>query len=289
MGKVTAFFRLTRIEHSIMLVFAVIAAELIAKGLPSIPILALSLITPIFISMASFAINDYFDVESDRLNKRFERPLVSGELGKSSALGISVVCLLIGIGASVFINLNAFAIALIFGILAVLYSYKLKDMLLLGNLYIGLSMAIPFLFGNFVVSQSINYGILVILFISFLSGTAREIHGMIRDYKGDSKARKSKNLVAYVTRGRAAQIAFILYLEAVILSVFLFFFAHPFRFNITYIIPIGIADVMLMYTAVACLFSDDRRTYKMIRNVSLAAMGIAILGYLLAPLLSITI
>ena len=50
MGKISAVLRLTRIEHSLMLVFAVLAAELITKGLPSANYLALSFITPIFIS-----------------------------------------------------------------------------------------------------------------------------------------------------------------------------------------------------------------------------------------------
>ncbi|MEM3228556.1 MAG: hypothetical protein QW549_03130, partial [Candidatus Micrarchaeaceae archaeon] len=71
MNKIGAILRLTRIEHSVMLIIAVVAAELIAsRSLPDYFVLALSLITPIFISMASFAINDYFDIETDRLNKK---------------------------------------------------------------------------------------------------------------------------------------------------------------------------------------------------------------------------
>ncbi|HUB92789.1 MAG TPA: UbiA family prenyltransferase, partial [Candidatus Saccharimonadales bacterium] len=68
--KFKAVLKLTRIEHSIMLVIAVLAAELIAKGLPSLPILVLSLIAPVFISMAAFAINDYFDLKVDKINKK---------------------------------------------------------------------------------------------------------------------------------------------------------------------------------------------------------------------------
>ena len=63
-----------------MLVIAVVAAELLAGGLPATGVLALSLITPIFVSMGSFAINDYFDIGVDRLNRKKNRPLVSGAL-----------------------------------------------------------------------------------------------------------------------------------------------------------------------------------------------------------------
>ncbi len=287
MTKLGAFFRLTRIEHSLMLVVAVLAAELIAGGLPGHLTLALSLITPIFISMASFAINDYFDVASDRANGRFDRPIVSGEISKGSALVISVVCLVIGIGASAFINFYAFMIAWVFGLLAMLYSYRLKDTLLLGNAYIAFSMAIPFLFGNFVVTTTLLPGIVAIFFIVFLSGLAREIQGMIRDYRGDQKARKSRNLVHYTRKERAAQIAFILYLEAILISIFLFFFIEPFRFNLTYLVPIAIADGMIAYIAVRCLFDERNATYRLAKNVSLAAMGIALLGYLISALVAV--
>ena len=125
MSKLVALLRLTRAEHSIMLIIAVIAAEFIAKGIPSPSLLVLSLIAPASISMASFAINDYFDVAVDKANKRM-RPIVTGELTKDDALLVTAAGMLIGIIASAFINVQCFAIALIFGILALLYSYRLK-------------------------------------------------------------------------------------------------------------------------------------------------------------------
>lgn len=289
MGKVGAFFRLTRIEHSAMLVVAVIAAESISGGLPALPILVLSLVVPIFISMASFAINDYFDVASDRTNKRTDRPIVSGEISRKSALAISIVCLITGIGASVFINFYAFIIAWIFGAMAMLYSYRLKDILLVGNIYIAFAMAIPFVFGNYVVSITLEPAIVAVFFIVFLSGLAREVHGMIRDYRGDTKARNTRNLVHYIGKGRSSQIAFVLYLEAILISVFVFFFIEPFRFNLLYIVPIAIADAMIVYIAVRCLFDESNHTYRLARNISLVAMGIALLGYLISAIGIVTI
>ncbi len=285
MGKISAFFRLTRIEHSVMLVVAVIAAELISSGLPGPIALALSLVAPVFISMSSFAINDYFDVESDRANRRFDRPITGGEISRRSALHISVICMLIGLAASAFINAYAFAIAVVFGALAFLYSYRLKDTLLLGNMYIAFAMAIPFIFGNLVVVDALRPGIVAIFFIVFLSGLAREIHGMIRDYRGDVKARGSRNLLRYINKVTAAQLAFVLYLEAILISVFLFFFIFPFRFNLYYLAPIAAADALLAYVAISCMMRIDHRTYAIARNVSLAAMGLALLGYLVSPIL----
>ena len=286
MGKAGAFFRLTRIEHSAMLVVAVIAAELISVGrLPALPVLALSLVVPIFISMASFAINDYFDVASDRANGRTDRPIVSGEISRGSALAVSVVCLVIGIGAGVFINLYAFSIALLFGMLAMLYSYKLKDVLLAGNVYVAFTYAIPFVFGNYVVSSTLQTAIIAVFFAVFLTGLAREIHGMIRDYSGDAKARRTKNLVRYTGKVRASQVAFVLYLEAILISIFIFFFVPPFRYNLYYIVPIAVGDIMFMYVAVACMIRGSLQTYKLGRNITLIAMVIVVMGYLASAIL----
>ncbi len=290
MNRIGAIIRLTRIEHSIMLVIAVIAAELISGYIPSIIVLALSIITPIFVSMGSFAINDYFDVESDRANKRMDRPIVNGSIKRNEAFNIAIICFVIGVAASALINVAAFIIAFAFAILAYLYSYRLKDTLLVGNAYIAFSMVIPFIYGAYVVSNSIGINIVLIGIVIFLAGLAREIHGMIRDYSGDMKTRKTKNLVYHIGAGRSAQLAFILYIEAIIVSIYMFFFAPPFAFNILYIIPIAVTDIVIAYIAVGFLTGKKSKGfYKFSRNASLAVMGIALLAFLLSALLFVMV
>ena len=285
MNKVTAILRLTRVEHSFMLVIAVLAAELITKGLPTLPILALSLITPIFVSMGSFAINDYFDVEADRANKRLDMPIVSGAVSKNGAVYTFCLCMLIGIGASLFINAYAFVIALVFGALAFIYSYRLKGTLLLGNAYIALSMVIPFMFGDFVVSGMVPANIVLICFVIFLSGLAREIHGMIRDYRGDVRARKVKNLIHHIGARRSAYIAALLYVEAIAISVFMFFFMPPFWHNLVYMVPILVVDAMLLYVSLGYVLYSSRKFFNASRNLSLGAMALALVVYLATPLI----
>lgn len=91
MGKFSAFIRLTRIEHGFMLVVAVLIGEIVAlRGFPPAGIALLSILPPFLIEIGSFAINDYFDIESDRKNKKSDRPLVTGELSPAFAIGLSV-------------------------------------------------------------------------------------------------------------------------------------------------------------------------------------------------------
>lgn len=193
MAKIADLVKLTRVEHSLMLAIAVFIGELIsASKLPEPSMIALSFVPPILLGMASFSINDYFDLESDRINKRFDRPLVAGKVSPKFAHNFAIALFLIGILVSFAVNFNAFIIVTIFALLSYLYSYKLKDIALIGNAYIAMTMAIPFVYGNFVVNQNLDNGALILSLIAFTTGLAREITGTIRDIGGDKKARGSK-------------------------------------------------------------------------------------------------
>lgn len=293
MNKLVALLKLTRIEHSAMLAVAVLAGELIVAGhLPNAYVLILSLIVPVFVSMGSFAINDYYDVEVDTLNKKTKRPIVSGAISKKGAMYTATASFLIGVIASAFINYDAFAIAFIFAALAATYSYKLKEMLLVGNIYIAFSMAIPLIFGNYVMSASLSINIVLISLVILFSGMAREIHGMVRDYHGDIKARRIKNLPYYTSLRSSSYAALALYAIAIAISVFMFFFKRPFSYNLIYIIPIAVTDLMLLYVSAVYLKryrSTKEGAFDTARDMSLGAMALALLAYLASSVVYISV
>lgn len=289
MNRLLAMLKLTRIEHSLMLIIAVAAAELISGGIPTLQILLLSFITPALVSMGAFAINDYYDVGTDKANRRMNRPIVAGAISRTGARNVAMACFAIGIAASIPINAYALAIAAIFAALSYLYSYKLKDLLLVGNAYVAFSMVIVFIFGDLVVSNFININIILICFIIFASGLAREIHGMIRDRAGDIKVRGAKNLIRYIGVKRSATFALMLYVEAIVISVFLFFYLLPFRYNLVYLVLVMIADALLAYVAAVYMIRDDRKSFDRARDLSLLGMGVALLAYLVAPLFYVVV
>jgi geranylgeranylglycerol-phosphate geranylgeranyltransferase len=215
---------------------------------------------------------------------------VNGSISKQEAYSIAIFCFVVGVAASIFINISAFVIAFVFGLLAYLYSYKLKDMLLVGNIYIAFSMVIPFIYGSYVVSSKLGIDIMLIGMVIFLAGLAREIHGMVRDFAGDSKARNTKNLVYHIGAARSSQLAFILYVESIIISVYLFFFEVPFAFNLVYIAPIAVCDIILAYIATGYLMhKKDKKFNRFARNASLGAMALALIAFLAAAIIFIHI
>lgn len=295
MGKLLSILRLTRIEHSLLLIVAVIAAELISSSmLPPLPLLLLSLVPPVFISMASFAINDYFDIEVDRKNRKM-RPLVDGSLEPIEAVYITVVGLAIGIIAGALINQLCFIISVAFGLLAVLYSYKLKEIFFIGNAYIALSMAIPFIFGNYVVSNVLQPSIPVIVMMIFFAGLAREIHGTLRDFEGDTTVRRARSVPKVFGERNAARLSLAFYCLAIAASLYLTTFP-PFSFSHVYLLLIFVADFMFLWIGVGHMTGPKRMIkigflqygghgfYEKARSASLWAIGIALLALLLAPL-----
>jgi geranylgeranylglycerol-phosphate geranylgeranyltransferase len=285
MGKPAAILKLTRVEHSLMLAVAVVAAELLAGGIPSPAAFLLSLIAPVFISMASFAVNDYFDIKVDRLNKK-ERPLVEGSLTPGDAIKVAVTCFAIGIAAALLLNIYALVIAVAFAALAVLYSYKLKEIFLLGNIYIAFTMVIPFIFGSYVVASSVPYGVLLICAMVFFSGLAREIHGTVRDYRGDVKVRKVKTLPRIIGMLASSILALLFYLVAIAMSAYLFLKVPPFKLNLAYGVVILVSDLMLLYVGAGYLYKKKhaQRFYDSTRNISLLAMVFALVAILIAAL-----
>lgn len=284
MGFLKELLILTRFEHAIMLAIAVLIAEIIVLG--SFPILTsivvLSLLVPILSEMGSFALNDYLDIETDRLNKCMNRPLVKGTISPKFAFWFSIVCLLLSTILAYFINSYAFLIALLFNLVAILYNWKLKELPLVGNIYIAFTMAIPFIFGNYVVSDNLSPIILLLALLGFLSGLAREIIKSIQDMEGDIKARKSKTLPVIIGKKSALLVASILYLFFVPLT------ALPFMLGLSFsLLPIALialADLGILYIVYLLLKKSDKKTFKKARNLSLVCLFIGLIGLLLASL-----
>lgn len=135
------------------------------------------------IMAASNTINDYFDLDIDRIN-RPKRPLVSGQLDPPFALHLAQVEFTIGILLGLFINITAFGIAFVTSLLIIYYSYKFKRMPIIGNLVVSFSTSMAFIYGGVAVNR-IKQTIVPAVF-SFFYHFGREIIKDIQDMEGDA-------------------------------------------------------------------------------------------------------
>lgn len=177
--------------------------------IPASPAFTLLLISMIFIVAGGYVINDFFDVEIDKVNKA-DRLIVSKifseDVTKFFYIILTFIGLVAGLTSSILI-LDAkfyllFAILILLVCLLYSYSVNYKKKLIIGNLIVSLSVAfavfLPWLFEMLYLSNnalmlyavkdtimSILPFVLIYTLFAFLMTMIREIVKDAEDFKGD--------------------------------------------------------------------------------------------------------
>ncbi|MDY6964997.1 MAG: UbiA family prenyltransferase [Halobacteriota archaeon] len=283
-NKLKAIWQLARLGHGFMLGFAVIVGAVIAGDLFIIPFdtllisLSLGFMTALFIEAGTFALNDYYDIEVDRANERFDRPLVRGDIEPNTALIIAVFAIVLGIACSSLINIWCFSIALVTALFGIFYDIKLKEAGIIGNIYIAFTMAIPFVFGGFIFQKSV-FVLIVLSLITFLAGLGREIMKGIIDVEGDA-LRDVKTIARVYGVRRAGTVSIFLYMAAVLLSPLPFIFDLGGFRNYPYLVVVFIADIIFIYTCLKLYRSEDRDVVNNLRRTTIVAMLFGLIAFL---------
>ncbi len=146
----------------------------------------LTFLSMAFIASAGFAINDYFDRESDAVIKP-TRPIPAGALSLKQVVVVSAVFFTLGLVLSAFINWLSFAIIAADSLLLLIYSYLVKRKSgFAANLLMGILTGTAFVFGQATVQNTINLVSLSLYPIAFgtIGGNVlRDIFSI----EGDSK------------------------------------------------------------------------------------------------------
>lgn len=101
-----------------------------------------------FIASAGFAINDYFDRESDAVIKP-KRPIPSGALSLGQVVAVTALLFALGLVMSALINWLSFAIIAVDSVLLLIYSYLVKRKSgFAANLLMGVLTGTAFVYGQ---------------------------------------------------------------------------------------------------------------------------------------------
>lgn len=126
--------------------------------------------------------NDYFDLETDRINKP-DRPFAAGRLSDRDMILSGVIA---AIGSIVFaglISVHCLIFAILIAMLLTLYNTFAKRTVLLGNLLVSFLTSTAFLFGGMAAGNV--WGAAVPAVFAFLYHFGREILKDIEDFEGD--------------------------------------------------------------------------------------------------------
>jgi geranylgeranylglycerol-phosphate geranylgeranyltransferase len=165
----------------------------------------------------SNVINDYFDVEIDKIN-RPDRAIAKGLISKRQAL---IYWSIINIGAlamSAMISFPCFLIALFSVFALVFYSSHLKGTPLFGNLTVSFFMALAFIYGGLAIGRW-KAAVVPALF-AFLFHLGREILKDIEDIEGDRSQSAKTFPIVYGIRTSlyVASVAFVLLIAVTLLA-----------------------------------------------------------------------
>ena len=250
--KVRGLIELIRPELPFAAGICVIIGEIIAfGGFPSFQNLFLGFMWGFFLSSPAMIINDYFDIEVDKINSP-NRPLPSGLIQPASAIALAVITTLIGMAVSAFIGMTAVLLYIIFWLVGFLYNWKLKEMGLLGNLLVSSSVAITFILGGIVVREPWNKTVWILSLMVFLFDLGEEIAADAMDIEGDKK-RNIKSIAILIGKKNALRISALLFVLMIIVSFL------PVLLNLlgmSYFIIISITDIMIFFFVIKLLKSQ---------------------------------
>ncbi|HIP62582.1 MAG TPA: prenyltransferase, partial [Archaeoglobus profundus] len=150
------------------------------------------------------------------------------------------------------------------------------------NAYIAFTMAAPFIFGG-IIANKLTPQIIVLSIIAFISGIAREIMKGIEDVEGDA-LRNVKSLARVKGVAFAAKISALLFLIAVMLSVIPFLFIDEYRFDIKYIVPVILTDIILIKVCLNLIKRYDKSSIREYRNQTLIALLFGLIGFLIGAI-----
>lgn len=267
MKKINGLIKLIRFELPFSAGVCVVMGQLLALGqFASIPVTVFGFLSVFLISASILVMNDYFDVETDKINAP-HRPIPSNLVTPNEALFFSLILLLIGIALSYFISIATFIISIILALTGFLYNRFFKKSGLPGNLMVSFSVGMTFIYGGASVDLSFHKMVLFFGLIAALIDLGEEIAADAMDIKGDELI-GSKSFAIIYGRTAAIKLSVIIFFLVVILSIIPFLLNW---FQTIYLIPIGIMDISIVYSALRLLNSRNEEGRKFIRWIYLGA------------------
>lgn len=222
--KLKAVLKLVRPRNMAISFLGVVVGMLLVSNTTAVEFkVFLAAVSAMLILGGGNALNDYYDVDADRVN-RPQRPITSGMIKRENARLISILLFLAGISIAFFINHYCLLLAVInSGILAAYAKYS-KKAFLVSNIAVSYLTASVFIYGGLSIYQTTQFNplgvetLLVLLSSSFFMTFSREIIKDIEDVEGDSKIR-AKTLPTKIGNSKSKNIAVLIGATAVLISL----------------------------------------------------------------------
>lgn len=267
MKKLKGLIRLIRFELPFSAGVCVVMGQMFALGkFASAFVTAAGFLSVFSISASILVLNDYFDVETDKINAP-HRPIPSKLVSPAEALLLSIFLLSAGFVLSYLISITALIISVCLMLVGFLYNQKFKKSGLPGNLMVSFSVGMTFIFGGASVGLPFNKTVLFFGLIAALIDLAEEIAADAMDVKGDLLI-NSKSLAIRFGKPTALKISRSIFFLVVLLTLIPFILGW---FSVIYLIPIFVMDLSIAASSLKLINSTNDAGRKYIRRIYLGS------------------
>jgi geranylgeranylglycerol-phosphate geranylgeranyltransferase len=254
---------------------------------PTILILngVLGVLTYFFIAGGGMVINDYYDIEIDKIN-RPERPIPRGAITLKQAKFIWILTVLIGIIIaiihSILFNIGYLniIIAVFFAFIGWLYAAWGKKSGFMGNIIVSVSFSIGMIYGAILNNSNVPPYIYFFFLTSFFLLLSREVIKGCEDIEGD-KNEGVKTLAIRIGIKKATLSSLIFAVLAVVFFILPYFtnILNPILFLISMVFGIAV----VLYTIILMLRSNlIRKDFKKISLLLKVSMLLGLVAFIFA-------
>ncbi len=242
--KLKAFIQLLRpVNVAIVFLTIIVAAIVVGAQERHVLMVVLGALAGAIIGGGANAINDYFDVEIDKVN-RPSRPLPRGIVSPASAWWVWRISSSVGVLLSAYVGPVPLFIAVAWVVMLYWYSKRWKRKVFIGNLTVGVATALAFVYGGAIVGNLkdayIPSG------FAFLVNLARELVKDAEDVVGDQEGQAMTLAVKHgvSTALGVATVTIVALVLATLVPSYLGIY------NSTYLVIIAVVDVLLVFVIV---------------------------------------
>ena len=179
---------LVRLPNCLAAAAATLLGAYLSEGTPALgnSLVVRASLVAFLVHAASNVFNDLMDLRIDRLN-RPARPLPSGRVSPAAAAALASATGTAGLGLAIGLGPVLAGLAAALAVVALGYSYRLKNSILLGNATVALLAASTIAYGA-LAAGALNRAVAVASGLTFLYMLAFEVLKSIEDREGDAAA-----------------------------------------------------------------------------------------------------
>ena len=257
---------------------SVLTAFAITKTMIAPQTILLIFFSMAFITSAGFAINDYFDRESDAVIKP-KRPIPSGALSLKQVVAVSGILFALGLVMAALINWLSFAIIAVDSLLLLVYSYMVKRKSgFVANILVGILTGTAFMYGQATITNPAIVNLVSLSLYPIAFGTiGGNVLRDILSVEGDSKV-GYPTLPQKIGSISAAKVGALFFLLTGLLAPLPYFIGN---FTIYYLPLILLWSVLLIYASIRLVTSSSTvqnvRKYERIVTMSMILLPLALI------------